>query len=125
MRDGLFEDTLGWDESAYYWYEDISQGIAIAGSITLGVYQTTAQFKAAKQGQQFLGKGYHKAGSRRWVSKDGMKQLRWDKFGHGKYGPHFNLEKWAFQIGTKGNYVLRGGNNHLFYLWWKLWSVVV
>jgi hypothetical protein len=124
MRDGLFEDTLGWDESAYYWYEDISQGIAIVGSITLGVYQMTGQYKAAKYGQKYLGKGYVKEGPNRWVSKDGMRQMRWDKTRHYYKGKpasyHFNLEKF------RNNYWQSTRNKlnpyeHLWYEWFRFW----
>ncbi len=120
IRDGIFQGN----ETAYNWFSGITEGVAAVGSMILGVYHSTGQFKAAKQGQKFLGKGYNKVGNKRWISKDGMRQLRWDYKGHGKYGPHFNLESWAFPIGSKGNYILPGGNNHLFYKLFKWWSVI-
>ncbi len=94
IRDGLFNDVLGLSDSAYNVYSKITEGIAIAGSMILGFYHTTGQYKAAKASKQYLGKGYSKAGKNRWVSKDGLRQVRWDTTHHMYNGKpssfHFN-----------------------------------
>lgn len=85
VRDGIF-NGLGWSDEAYNIYAGVVEGVAAVGSAVLGVYHTTGQYKAAKYGQKFLGRGYHKAGKTnvgtgRYVSKDGLRQMRFD-------GPH-------------------------------------
>ena len=68
----------------------------------LGFYHTTGQYKAAKASQQYLGKGYTKAGKNRWVSADGYRQVRWDTTHHmykGKPSPvHFNWYEYQYPI---------------------------
>ena len=65
VRDGLFNDVLGLSDSAYNVYAGITEGVAAVGSMILGFYHTTGQYKAAKASQQYLGKGYTKAGKNR------------------------------------------------------------
>lgn len=66
------------------------------------VYHTTGQYKAARASQQYLGKGYTKAGQNRWVSKDGYRQIRWDTTHHmykGNPSPaHFNWYEYEFPL---------------------------
>lgn len=81
FRDGVFQGN----EIAYNWYSGTAEAIAIIGSMVLGVYHMTGQYKAARCGQEMLGKGYRKAGPNRWISKDGFGQLRLDD-------GHFNYE---------------------------------
>ena len=94
VRDGLFNEVLGLSDSTYEIYAGITEGVAAVGSMILGFYHTTGQYKAAKASQKYLGKGYTKAGKNRWVSKDGYRQVRWDTTHHmykGKPSPaHFN-----------------------------------
>ncbi|MBR6688155.1 MAG: RHS repeat-associated core domain-containing protein [Clostridia bacterium] len=101
MRDGVF-NGLGWSDSAYYIYAGVAEGVAIAGSMILGFYHTTGQYKAAKASQQYLGKGYTKAEKNRWISKDGYRQVRWDTTQHiynGKPSPfHFNWYEYKYPI---------------------------
>ena len=100
VRDGLFNSVLGWSDSAYDTYSNVVDGIATVGSMVLGVYHATGQYKAAKEGQRFLGKGYKKAGvsnsgKPRYVSKDGLRQMRFDDphmYKGRKIGKHLNLE---------------------------------
>lgn len=102
VRDGVFQG----DETAYNWYVNITEGVAAVGSMVLGAYHTTGQYKAAKYGQKYLGKGYKKAGytnsgTPRYVSKDGLRQMRFDAphMYKGKMiGKHLNLESFK---GTK------------------------
>lgn len=79
VRDALFNDVLGLSDSAYNIYAGVTEGAAMVGSMILGFYHTTGQYKAAKAAQQYLGKGYTKLGKNRWVSKDGYRQVRWDQ----------------------------------------------
>ena len=106
VRDGLFNSVLGLSDSAYNIYSGITAGVALLGSAVLGFYHTTGQYKAAKYGQKYLKPGYTKAGytkagTPRYVSKDGLRQMRFDKphMYKGKMiGKHLNLE---FFEGTK------------------------
>ena len=106
IRDGLFNSVLGWSDSAYNIYAGITEGVAALGSAVLGFYHMTGQYKAAKYGQKYLKSGYTKAGytkagTPRYVSKDGLRQMRFDKphMYKGKMiGKHLNLE---FFEGTK------------------------
>lgn len=112
VRDGIFNGN----QSIYNWYSGITEGIAAIGSMILGIYHTTGQYRAAKYGQDFLGDGYSKVGSNRWVSKDGLRQMRKDF--HNPYGKHFNLETF------RNNYWLGGRNKiivniHLIYKWFS------
>ena len=96
MEEGVFQGN----SKAYSIYENVTEGIAIVGSLILGVYHSTGHYKAAKYGQKFLGSGYKKAGytkigKPRYVSKDGLRQMRFDKphMKDGvKIGKHLNLE---------------------------------
>ena len=102
VRDGLFNDVLGLSDSAYNVYANIIEGVVAVGSMILGFYHTTGQYKAAKASQQYLGKGYTKAGKNRWVSADGYRQVRWDTTHHmykGKPSPvHFNWYEYQYPI---------------------------
>ena len=78
----------------------IVEGVAVVGSAVLGVYNMTGRAKAARYGREYLGKGYKKAGytnigTPRYVSRDGLRQMRVDAphFYKGKMiGKHINLE---------------------------------
>ena len=102
MEDGLFRGN----SSAYHIYAGITEGTAAIGSAVLGIYHSTGQYKAAKYGQKYLGQGYHKAGYTnsgypRYVSKDGLRQMRFDAphmYKGEMIGKHLNLESF---IGTK------------------------
>ena len=120
VRDGLFNEVLGLGDEAYDIYAGVTAVTAQIGTAVLGVYQMTGQFKAARQGRNFLGKGYKKVGDRRWVSKDGMRQLRWDNAEKGGHINHFNLETWKVPIKPKvKNSVI--SNLHYFYKGFKYW----
>ena len=99
VRDGVFQGN----ENAYNIYAGITEGISAIGSIVLGCYHATGQYKAAKASQKYLGRGYSKAGTNRWISKDGLRQVRWDTTHHpykGKPSPlHFNWYEYAEPIG--------------------------
>ncbi len=101
VRDGVF-NGLGWSDSAYNVYAGITGGVAVVGSMVLGFYHTTGQYKAAKASQQYLGKGYKKVGKKRWLSQDGLRQVRWDTTHHmykGKPSPlHFNWYEYSSPI---------------------------
>lgn len=100
VRDGLFNDVLGLSDSAYNIYAGVTEGVAAVGSMILGFYHTTGQYKAAKYGQKYLGPGYKKAGytnagTPRYVSKDGLRQMRFDTphmYKGEMIGKHMNLE---------------------------------
>lgn len=87
VRDGVFQGN----EVAYSWYAGITEGVATVGSLVLGLYQSTGRYKASKVGREWLGSGYKPAESNRWISKDGIRQLRFD-------GTHFNMEYMALPI---------------------------
>lgn len=99
LRDGVF-NGLGWSDSAYNIYAGVTEGVAAVGSMILGFYHTTGQYKAAKYGQKYLGPGYKKvgysnAGTPRYVSKDGLRQMRFDTphmYKGEMIGKHMNLE---------------------------------
>ena len=122
MRDGLFNEVLGLSDSAYNVYSGITEGVAIAGSMILGFYHTTGQYKAAKASQEYLGKGYSTAGKNRWLSKDGLRQVRWDTTHHpykGKTSPlHFNWYEYASPIGPG----IHGKPIKDIHIWLKLFS---
>ena len=102
VRDGLFNDVLGLSDSTYNIYASATEGVAAVGSMVLGFYHTTGQYKAAKASQKYLGKEYTKAGKNRWVSNDGYRQVRWDTTHHiykGKPSPvHFNWCEYKYPI---------------------------
>ena len=102
VRDGLFNDVLGLSDSAYNVYAGVTEGVAMVGSMILGFYHATGHYKAAKESQRYLGKGYTKAGKNRWVSADGYRQVRWDTTHHmykGKPSPvHFNWYEYQYPI---------------------------
>lgn len=122
VRDGVF-NGLGWSDSAYNVYAGITEGVAVVGSMVLGFYHTTGQYKAARYGQKYLGKGYKKggytnSGTPRYVSKDGLRQMRFDNphMYKGKMiGKHLNLE---FFKGTKPV-----PYEHVLYNLFKYWIV--
>ena len=119
VRDGVFQGN----EAIYNTYAGITEGVAVVGSIILGIYHTTGQYKAARYGQKFLGKGYKKvgysnAGTPRYVSKKGLRQMRFDKphMYKGKMlGKHLNLE---FLKGTK-----TVPYKHVSYSLFKYWII--
>ena len=102
IRDGLFNDVLGLSDSAYNIYAGITEGVAALGSAVLGFYHMTGQYKAAKASQKYLGKEYIRADKNRWISKDGLRQVRWDTTHHiykGKPSPvHFNWYEYASPV---------------------------
>ena len=91
IRDGIFKG----DKTGYIWYSVITNLITDIGISILGAYHMTGRYKAAKYGQGYLGKGYKKVGKNRWVSADGLRQMRWDTTHHIIDGipsaNHFNL----------------------------------
>ena len=123
VRDGLFNDVLGLSDFAYNIYAGIAEGVAMVGSMILGFYHTTGQYKAAKYGQKYLGSGYKKAGytnagTPRYVSKDGARQMRFD-------GPHMYKGK---RIGNHLNLEFFKGNKpipyeHVLYNLFKYWVI--
>ena len=118
VRDGLFNEVLGLSDRAYNIYAGVAEGVAIVGSMILGVYQTTGRAQAARIGRNFLGKGYSKQGPGRWVSEDGFRQLRLDN--HRPFGKHFNLETWKYPIGAGSRNKLIE-NIHRLFKWFKTW----
>ena len=126
VRDGLFNEVLNLSDNAYNIYSYVTEGVAAVGSTILGVYHTTGQYKAAKYGQKYLGSGYRKAGTSpdRWVSKDGMRQMRFDTTHHKIGGidtpDHWNLERFKYDYWTHArnkNYPVE----HIFYELFKMW----
>lgn len=123
VRDGLFNEVFGLSDSAYNIYAGITEGIAVVGSMVLGFYHTTGQYKAAKYGQKYLGHGYHKAGYTnsgypRYVSKDGLRQMRFDNphmYKGEMIGKHLNLEYFK---GTKPI-----PYEHVLYNLFKIWKL--
>lgn len=105
IQDGLFNEVLGLSDSAYTVYTGVVEGVAVVGSMVLGFYHTTGQYKAAKASQRYLGKGYTKAGKNRWISQDRLRQVRWDTTHHMYNGkpssPHFNWYEYSSPI-TQG-----------------------
>ena len=124
VRDGLFNEVLNLSDNAYNIYSDVTAGVAAVGSTILGAYHTTGQYKAAKYGQKYLGSGYKKVDTNRWVSKDGMRQMRFDSNHHlidGEKSPtHINIEAFTH------NY-WQGGKNpitwkaHILYKFFRMW----
>ena len=94
VRDWLFNDVLGLSDTVYNVYAGIVEVGAMVGSMVLGFYHTTGQYKATKASQCYLRKGYSKAAKNRWISKDGYRQVRWDTTHHMYNGKpssvHFN-----------------------------------
>ena len=117
VRDGVFQGN----DIAYGWYAKITGGVAAVGSMILGFYHTTGQYKAAKYGQKYLGPGYKKvgysnSGTPRYVSKDGLRQMRFDKphmYKGEMIGKHMNLEYF------KGNNPV--SYQHVLYDLFKFW----
>ena len=103
VRDWFF----GGDQEAFDIFSEATAITAQIGTIVLGIYQSTGQFKAAKAGREYLGKGYKKVGKDRWVSKDGLRQLRWDKtlhpIGGEEAGYHFNFDKFKVSYWEGGS----------------------
>lgn len=62
IRDGLFNEILSVSDSFYNIYSSVTECVTAVGSMILGFYHTTGQYKAAKASQQYLGKGYTKVG---------------------------------------------------------------
>ena len=121
VRDWLFNGVLGLSDSAFYAYAGIVEGIAVVGSMVLGFYHMTGQYKAARYGQKYLGSGYKKvgysnSGMPRYVSKDGLRQMRFDNphmYKGQMIGKHLNLE---FFRGSKPI-----PYEHVLYNWFKYW----
>ncbi|MCB9498820.1 MAG: RHS repeat-associated core domain-containing protein [Bacillales bacterium] len=123
VRDGMFNEVLGLSDNAYNVYSEVTEGVAIVGSMILGVYHTTGQYKAAKYGQKMLGNGYSKEGPGRWVSEDGMRQMRLDG-GHlykgQKLGNHINIDYFRYGSYWEG-YTKIGKKIHILYKWFSYW----
>ena len=119
VRDEVFQGN----DTAYSWYAGITEGIAVIGSSILGVYHMTGQYKAARYGQKFLGKGYKKVSPRRWVSADGFRQMIFDNTHHFLDGVkttnHFNLSEHAANIWLGKSPILN--KVHVFYKLFKIW----
>lgn len=102
VRDGLFQGN----QSAYNWYSGITETVATIGSLILGVYHMTGQYKAAKASQNYLQKGYSKVDKGRWISKDGLRQVRWDTTHHPYKGVpspnHFNWYEYSTSLWQAG-----------------------
>jgi hypothetical protein len=118
VRDGVFNEVLGLSDNAYNTYASVTEGVAVVGSMILGVYHTTGQYKAAKCGQDFLGKGYSKEGPGRWVSKDGMRQLRIDS--HPPFGNHFNFDTFKTNYWQSNRTKIKD-TAHQVYKWFRTW----
>ena len=122
VRDGVFQGN----EKAYNIYENVTRGIAAVGSAICGGFLASGRGQATKIGRDFLGKGYKKAGRNRWVSKDGLRQMRFDTTHHlyeGKVSSnHFNFEFF------KGNYwdgftkINKKKTIHQFFKWLITWG---
>ena len=120
VRDGVFQGN----EKAYNIYENVTRGIAAVGSAICGGFLASGRGQATKIGRDFLGKGYKKAGRNRWVSKDGLRQMRFDTTHHlyeGKVSSnHFNFEFF------KGNYwdgftkINKKKNSHITHKKWRV-----
>ena len=125
MRDGLFGEVLQLDESAYNTYETVTDIVMSVGTMVLGVYHMTGQYKAAKYGQKFLGKGYKRVKGEkvRWISKDGLRQMIFDNTHHVLDGvkttTHFNLYIHSTDMRIGKSDILK--KLHLFYKLWKIW----
>ena len=122
IRDGLFNQVLGLNDSVYNSYSRVVEWVAIVGSTVLGFYHFTGHYKAAKASQKNLGKGYSKVDKNRWVSSDGLRQVRWDNTHHMYHGKpsrsHFNWYKYDSPIGPG----IRGKAIEDVHVWLKLFS---
>ena len=120
VRDGVFQGN----ETAYNWYAGITEGVAIIGTAILGVYNVTGRAKAARVGRKFLGKGYKLEGPSRWVSADGMRQLRLDKSMHmfkgERLGIHFNLDTFKTNYWITGHAKIKN-TIHQMFKFFKTW----
>ena len=125
VRDGLFNKVLKLNDVTYNIYARVVEGIAIAGSMFLGFYHSTGQYKAAKASQKYLGKGYSRVEKNRWISADGLRQVRWDTthhMYHGKPSPlHFNWYEYASPISSG----IRGKAINEAHLWLKWFSYYI
>ena len=123
MRDGLFNEVLGVSDEAYNIYSGVVEGVAIVGSMILGVYQSTGRAQASRYGRKFLGKGYNKVGKGRWASADGLRQMIFDDSHHFLDGvrttTHFNLYTHAANF-LKGKSKITN-KLHVFYNLFKMW----
>ena len=118
------EDTVfGGNSSAYNTYATITGTIATIGAIVCGGWRiaNNGKIQAFKSGKQFLGKGYKKVGPNRYVSQDGMRQMRLDfgKYNHGAQN-HVNLQSYMYP-GLKGELL----NAHVYVDWWRITKTVV
>lgn len=120
VRDGVFQGN----ETAYDWYAGITEGLAVIGTMILSVYNMTGRAKAVRMGRKFLGKGYKKVGAGRWVSQDGMRQMRFDTphpYKGEMLGKHINLD--VFKVNYWENarvHIMRNKGLHLVYKLFKL-----
>ena len=125
MRDELFGKILMQDEDIYYNYETVTELIMSVGTLALGIYHMTGRYKAAKYGQKFLGKSYKRAENGRWVSKDGLRQLRLDTTGHLYNGKpsksHFNAEYFKTNYWQNKRVPIKRSNLHIFYDFFSMW----
>ena len=123
VRDGLFNEVLGVSDDVYNIYSGVVEGVAIVGSMILGVYQLTGRAQAARYGRKFLGKGYNKVGKSRWASADGLRQMIFDDSHHFLDGvrttTHFNLYTHAANF-LKGKSDITN-KLHVFYNLFKMW----
>lgn len=119
VRDGVFQGN----EKAYDVYANVTETVATVGSLVLGGYHTTGQYKAAKYGQKFLGKGYDKVAKNRWVSNDGLRQMKFDNTHHILDGVittnHFNLTLHGSSIFNGRSEILK--KVHVFYNFFNIW----
>ena len=111
------------NEAAYETYAAVTESVASVGAAVLGVYNATGYAKAARAGRQFLGKGYAKARSNRWVSGDGLRQMIADTSHHVLDGMpttnHFNLIEHASNIRLGHSNIAK--KIHVFYKGFKVW----
>ena len=119
IRDGLFNKALGLSDDAYHKYEQITETIAIIGTMICGAYRSSGRGKAAKKARETLGKDYKKVGKNRWMAKDGTKQMRFDTSKHMYKGEH---TKFHFNIDYfKNNSTKIKESIHIFYDWIRMW----
>ena len=78
----------------------------------------TGRAKAARAGRKYLGKGYKKAGKKRWVSADGMRQMRLDN--HKPFGSHFNFDLFKTNYWEGARTKIKA-TIHQIYKWFKTW----
>ena len=70
---------------------------------------------AVKEGKKFLGEGFTKEAPGRYVSQDGLRQMRFDFSHHGGTSGHINLEVWNKSILGPGKH-FQTLNRHIFFI---------